>query len=170
MSKAAQSTIGFRRSQGPEEIGQSSQLQKRSFSPLAKSSKTPKNAGKSVLMPLSGSAKSSVFGAPSESAFSMFDLPDVDQELYVRFLPKKWDDKLVEWAEDDDCYLCGVHFQKLTLNDAKKRTHCRRCGNSVCRLCCSNEIQLSQINPKKEKVCNSCCADIQNLHVRSLYR
>ena len=146
----------------------------RSFSPLQNPMQGRKvTAGQSVMMPLNNSLDSisqNQNSMVSGSMYSVLDLPDLDKELYVRFLPKKWDEKSVEWQEKDHCYLCNVSFSKVTLNNAKKRTHCRRCGNSVCRLCCSNELQLCQINPKKEKVCNACCAEIQNLHVRSLYR
>ena len=154
----------------PRESGQ------RNFSPLQNSvRKSQPNMGMSTFLPTDASGRAKTQNSfdsvlMQSSVYSTFELPDVEREMYVQYLPKKWDEKLVEWQNADHCYLCQVVFSKITLSDAKKRTHCRKCGYSVCRLCCANEIQLCQINPKKEKVCNKCCAEVQNLHIRQLYR
>lgn len=93
--------------------------------------------------------------------------PDLE---YLEFLPKKHNARYVVWQNADECALCSVEFSKLSVS-AHRRTHCRRCGNSVCRPCCTNEMPLSKetIN-SPEKVCDKCCAEIENLHIKAFYR
>lgn len=95
---------------------------------------------------------------------SALNIPDVDKNLYIKHLPNKFNNTYVTNQNAEFCNLCRTTFSILTFKDKKKRTHCRKCGASVCRQCCSMKLQLSKSNPQREKVCDSCCAEIQNLH------
>ena len=95
-------------------------------------------------------------------------LDDVEKHLYAEFLPNKFRDEYITQKNNDECYLCGNHFTKLSFNDQKKRSHCRRCGESVCKQCCATELPICKENlTKPEKVCDRCATDIQNLHIKA---
>jgi hypothetical protein len=91
--------------------------------------------------------------------------------LYAQHLPKKFREEYVTQKKQDECHLCGSMFHKLSFKDATKRSHCRKCGESVCRLCRSVSLPLSKESVTKfEKVCDGCAVDIQNLHIKAYYK
>ena len=83
--------------------------------------------------------------------------------LIKEHLPAKFHMNTVEWAQADQCQLCGKGFSKLKMNG---RHHCRRCGRSVCENCSKdNKLQLSQNDPNLYRCCDACAARIENLDV-----
>ena len=90
----------------------------------AKSSPTSSFAGQTVSTGLSSDLQ------------SQLQMEDSDMQLYMKFLPENHREDWVKWAEADHCYLCALVFSKMSIN--KHRTHCRKCGNSVCKFCSQN--------------------------------
>lgn len=53
----------------------------------------------------------------------------------------------------------------------KQRHHCRRCGLSVCTLCCqSPKRRLSKIDKKKYRVCDECDTIMSNVNFDQMYQ
>lgn len=87
----------------------------------------------------------------------------------MQYLPNKHREDYVTFKEESNCYLCGLEFATFSLN--RGRTHCRKCGNSVCKDCCQSKLPLSKEKvTETEKVCDQCCAEIQNLHIKHFYK
>lgn len=42
-------------------------------------------------------------------------------------------------SDSDECMLCGVQFGLF-----QRRTHCRVCGDLVCKACCTSTVQLKE--------------------------
>lgn len=68
--------------------------------------------------------------------------PDPLLDEYLRFLPQKFNAQSVTWQHADACALCDKAFSRISLYKKERRTHCRRCGQSVCGYCCENMMRL----------------------------
>ena len=98
-------------------------------------------------------------------------MDDGEREQYLALLPRKFRGEYIILKSDDTCHLCGTAFSLLSFDDQKKRSQCRRCGESICRMCSQTELPICQETiDKVERVCDKCACDIQNLHHKAHYR
>jgi len=61
-------------------------------------------------------------------------------------------DELLQWLPDaaaKDCACCGAVFNLMV-----RRSHCRACGDVVCRNCCANAWDFG--GGVAEKTCDDC--------------
>jgi hypothetical protein len=76
------------------------------------------------------------------------------RRVFLRLLHSE-DYRNVGWVLDADldaCMLCGVEFGLF-----ERRTHCRVCGDLVCKQCCSSTVMLKEFREwGYVPACNSC--------------
>lgn len=65
---------------------------------------------------------------------------DVFRHLYVPHLPQNLKAEFVERQNLKNCQLCGLEFKIMSIYKNSHRTHCRRCGKSVCQNCCTSML------------------------------
>lgn len=121
---------------------------------LTLSSKKPKNTS------------SALFVRTKSTNLVASSTPTQKAPPYAKYLPQNFMHKYVTNNNKTHCELCDYEFKKVSLDKDQRRTHCRRCGKSICSWCGSNYLQISQSDQTKHKCCDQCASEIENLHIK----
>lgn len=83
---------------------------------------------------------SSALNVRTKSNLVASTAPDLKAAPYAQFLPLNFMHKYITNNNKPACELCHFEFKKVSLDKDQRRTHCRRCGKSICSWCASNML------------------------------
>ena len=84
-------------------------------------------------------------------------------------LPDVFDPSKVVKQNHESCYLCTKTFSKMQTALTGARHHCKKCGQTVCALCCNNTRRLSKLDKKQHEICDKCDMMMANINFESMY-